>query len=48
MDINIFYKILSSPVQYITKHKVLIIGGNMKADIDDNKFSLNNKPKRKS
>ena len=48
LDITIFYNELSSFVQHISKHNVLIIRGDMNAQIgkDENKFCLHNLPKR--
>ena len=46
MDLNIFNNELSSFVRSIPKHKVLIIGGDMNAQIGknvNNKFSLHNR-----
>ena len=48
-DLNTFYNELSSLVRRVPKHNVLIIGGNMNAQIGknvNNKFSLNNSSNR--
>ena len=45
MDIITFYKELSSLIGYIPKHNILIIHGNMNAQIDkdgNNRFCLHN------
>ena len=45
MDITTFYDRLSSLIQYIAKHNIIIIGGDMNVQIgkdENNKFSLYN------